>query len=89
MIMDNQQTEPSTDLEQLPEEPKSGNNNIMNALLIGFLIGVLFMGAAAFVKKQNVSGIISILISLFLIYKISGNSKKKGSNESGQAKEIN
>jgi hypothetical protein len=49
---------------------------IINAVIIGFLAGVFFVGIFAVLYKKNVFGIIPMLIPLFLIYKIVHNSKK-------------
>lgn len=53
-----------TDQELLQEAKKRKSNSIMNALLIGFLIGVIF-----FSILKNTLGFLT-LIPLFLIYKL-------------------
>ena len=49
---------------------------IINALIIGFLAGIFFVGIFAVIYKKNVLGIIPMLIPLFLIYKIVKKDKK-------------
>ena len=49
---------------------------IINALIIGFLAGIFFVGIFAVIYKKNVLGIVPMLIPLFLIYKIVKKDKK-------------
>ncbi len=58
------------------EKKKLKNKKIVNALLIGFLAGIFFVGAAAAIYKKNVLGIIPMLIPIFLIYRLINNSKQ-------------
>ena len=59
-----------TDEELLEEAKKGKSNSIVNAILIGFTIGVVVFS----ILKHNVSFL--TLIPLFLAYKFYNNSKK-------------
>ena len=64
-----------TDQELLQEAKKMKSNAIINALLIGFLIGVIFYSFA-----KNSWGFFT-LIPLFFAYKLMNSSKKSNSKE--------
>ena len=49
---------------------------IINALIIGFLAGIFFVGIFAAIYKKNILGIIPMLIPVFLIYRIVKKGKK-------------
>lgn len=65
------QKEPSelTDQELLNKAKKIKSNSIINALLIGFMIGIIIFSVI-----KNTWGLVT-LIPLFFIYKLSNNSK--------------
>lgn len=65
-----------TDEQLIIEKTKLKKSKIMNAVLIGFLAGIFFIGIAALIYKKNVAGLIPMLIPIFLIYNLVNNSKK-------------
>jgi uncharacterized membrane protein len=57
-------------------DKKLKKKKIINAVIIGFLAGIFFVGIFAVIYKKNFLGIIPMLIPLFLIYKIVKKDKK-------------
>lgn len=72
-----------TDQELLSEAKKAKSASIINALLIGFLAGIIFYSIL-----ENSWGILTV-IPLFLVYKLINNSKYKNTELENLLKERN
>ncbi len=68
--MEQKKLEELTDEELLKEAKKKRSASITNAVLIGFLIGIVIYSIF-----NNSLGFLTLVIPLFLIYKLSKNSK--------------
>ena len=69
--MEQRKPQDLTDEKSLKEAKKVNSTSIANAVLIGFLIGIIFYSVA-----ENSLGLFT-LIPLFLIYKLINNPKKE------------
>lgn len=76
--MENKEYSKLTDQELYNEEKELKSFSIMNAFLIGFLIGIIFISIAF--SAYN----ISLIIPLFLIYKFVNDPKNKKVRELGE-----
>jgi hypothetical protein len=74
--MDKENLSEFTDDQLIIEKRKLKKSKVINATLIGFLAGILFIGVAALIYKRSAVGIIPMLIPVFLIYQLVKNSKK-------------
>ncbi len=79
--MEPQKLSELTDTELLQEAKKKKSAAIINALLIGFLAGIIFFSVA-----KNTLGLLTI-IPLFFIYKLVNNSKYDNSELENLLKE--
>lgn len=70
-----------TDAELIIEKKKLQKSKIISAIMIGFLVGIVFVGIAASIIAKNILVIIPLLFPLYFIYKLFTNPKKNNKLE--------